>query len=127
MVHDFYFREELYMIQLRGAISIAALAVVLLFVLVPLPIGIISAQTSSTIEVIDVRGKENRQRIEKIEEKATDTSDRLIRIETQLDLSRRQSEWNGQLLAGVIVGIVGIIFERVVFYFGVFRRREQES
>lgn len=115
------------MIQLRGAISIAALAVVLLFVLVPLPIGIISAQTSSTIEVIDVRGKENRQRIEKIEEKATDTSDRLIRIETQLDLSRRQSEWNGQLLAGVIVGIVGIIFERVVFYFGVFRRREQES
>lgn len=112
------------MVKLKGFVG----AVGLLALLVSLAVsqGYLLGQRDPEFRVMEQRGLENRERIMSLESQASGVVTRLTRIETELEIARRATESNGQLMAGLVVGIGLMLVERLFVLFGWLRRRSEE-
>ncbi len=101
---------------LRGFVGVFGLAA-LLFGFVASQ-GDALAQLDPEFRVLEERGRENRERIVSVEANVASVATRLTRIETELEIARRATEQNGQLMTGLVVGIGLMLTERLFVLFG---------
>lgn len=106
--------------MVRGAVGLGGLIVIAL-ALAASQVHVL-AQRDPEVRIVGERGKENRDRIVHLENTNNLLSNRLTRIETELELTRRTSESNGQLISGLAVGIGLMLFERILVLFGWIKR-----
>lgn len=107
-----YQRCEIRRDMVRGLLQAAGLAAVI----VAFSLSVMHAQRGAgdpEINVLREKSVENRQRIQALESGAASVGTRLARIETELEISRRVAESNGQLMTGLFVGICLMIAERL--------------
>ncbi len=110
------------MIKLRGLVGVAGLLV--LAISLAASQGYLAAQRDPEVCVLEERGRENRERIMSLEASAAGVMSRLIRIETELEIARRATESNTQLMTGLVIGIGLMLVERIFVLFGWLKRRE---
>ncbi len=112
------------MVRLRGAVGIIGLlAIAVAFVASETHVA---AQREPSYQLLEERGKDASERIKTLEQSALSVATRLTRIETELEIARRVSESNGQMMTGLVVGIALILAERLFVLFGYLARRKKD-
>lgn len=109
------------MVTLRGVVGILGI----LALAVSLAVSehhVLAQRGEPSLQVLEERGRENRERIVALEATGATVANRLTRIETELEIARRVSESNGQLMTGLLVGMVLILVERAIVFFSYMKR-----
>jgi hypothetical protein len=124
MFGGYRFYEGRAMVRLRGAVGIIGLlAIAVAFVASETHVA---AQREPSYQLLEERGKDASERIKTLEQSALSVATRLTRIETELEIARRVSESNGQMMTGLVVGIALILAERLFVLFGYLARRKKD-
>lgn len=115
------------MVKLRGFVGIVGILALAVSLAVSEHHVLAQRGGEPSLQLLDERGRENRQRIVHLESTEASVASRLTRIETELEIARRVSEANGQLMAGLLVGMVLILFERAMVFFSYMKRSRGSS
>lgn len=110
------------MVKLRGFVGVLGL----LALAVSMAISeqhAVAQRGEPSIQVLEERARDNRERIVALEATGSTVTTRLTRIETELEIARRVSESNGQLMTGLLVGMILILVERAFVLFGYLAKR----
>lgn len=111
------------MVKVRGLVG--AIGLIVLVFSVALSQGHLAAQRDPEVRVLEERGLENRERIISLESTAAGVMNRLTRIETELEIARRATESNNQLMTGLVIGIGLMLAERIFVMLGWMKRRSE--